>query len=217
MNVTTAANGKSWDSLDKQLKYKSRASQPSKPHFYNFPDLGNLQQDRGGIISPKEGSLMIGDKLFRLVYVKPGISDKDLLGNVTSEWFGSPSVFIAAKEAAKFMTPSDCQTFDRNSTDEVFLDLLQFYQGLGFKYKLAESRIVEYKITKPLIALSGRGRTTTGNYESSGLSSIGLYQPSPQIFVPGYIDLEGRKDVDLMKESLEIRDFKDAISFLKNV
>ncbi len=193
------------------------------PVFYESSRLEEMQQDNGGIFFPKEGSLMTGNRIFRLVETVSGVSDKELFGRATSEWFGSPSVFAAAKEAAKSMTLSDCRVFDQKSKDDVFLQLLKYYQGLGGKYNIKDSRIVEYKVTKPLIALTGRGKSTMENYgnkidDSSKPLDIGIgtYQPSPQIFVPGYKDPKGVKDIELMKESIEIIDVKDAIAYLQN-
>ena len=216
INLKAAANGNWFDTLDKQAYYKNRASQPTVPHTYTLSNLGVVRQDVGGIFRPKEASLMPGDKLFRLVgKVEKSMSSKDIFRGKTGEWFGPPSVFESARDAAKKMAIQDFQLFERESEDGVFLDLLRYYQGLGYKYNLTDSRIIEYRVTAPLIALFGHGRIITENYAPSGLSFVGQYQPSPQIFVVGYTDADGNKNIPLIEESLEITDINDAISYLK--
>ena len=113
------------------------------------------------------------------------------------------------------MTSADYALFDRTDAAGVFVDLLRCYQGLGFRYDPATSVIVKYRIKGPTVALAGPGKRATPDYANTGMATVGVYQPNPQILVPGIFDLNGDKDFSVINNVVEILDIKEPVGFLK--
>ena len=212
-NANTALNAGCWNDKIKQQYYYGRASLVNKHHDYQASQ-GKISEPNGGIFAPREVGIWTGEIFYRLVFRPKGISDELLAQQGTSEWFGTPELFHEASMKAQRMSSSDMALFDRSGSDGVMLDLLRCYQGLGYKYQPNSSVIIKYGIKGPTVALAGKGKRAAPDYKDE-MATIGVWQPSPQIMIPGVFDLKGVKDQAMTDSIVEVLDIKSPVGFMK--